>query len=200
MFTAKPNEIKAKALFVMGMNPGPGNRRTNHNHNIKNTMKNPKDMTQAAKTHPVKIQMPHIILTMALIAAFSGATTLSTGAADAKPTLNPPANITPAGIPEQKPGVPGKKEEQSARLVPFHGKLDSVDKTARSIKSGERTFQVMATTKITKDGVKPGTLDDAKVGESIGGAYHEGDGGSYQLVSLRLGPKPEKKTAAAKKK
>ena len=31
MFTAKPNEIKAKALFVMGMNPGPGNRRTNHN-------------------------------------------------------------------------------------------------------------------------------------------------------------------------
>ena len=38
----------------------------------------------------------------------------------------------------------------------------------------------------------------AKVGEAVAGAFHQGDGGQYQLVSLRLGPKPEKKPAADK--
>ena len=135
------------------------------------------------------------LCTTVILVAF-GTAAFSAGAAESKPTGVP----TPAGGPEQKPGVIAKKEDQNGRLVPFHGKLDSVDKTAKSIKSGERTFQVMPATKITKDGVQPGTLEDAKVGESIGGAYREGDGGKYQLVSLRLGPKPEKKTAAARKK
>jgi hypothetical protein len=97
----------------------------------------------------------------------------------------------------------GKKNSQAAKSVsslPFHGKLDSVDQAAKSIKVGDRTFQVMTTTKITKDGAQPGTLGDAKVGEAVAGAFHQGDGGQYQLVSLRLGPKPEKKAAADKKK
>jgi hypothetical protein len=155
-----------------------------------------------------------LLCTTVILVAF-GTTAMTSRAGDIKPTDSKPTGIsapsgvsTPAGVPEQKPGVLiGKKEKakadtsgQNARLVPFHGKLDSVDKVAKSIKSGERTFQVMPATKITTDGSKPGTLDDAKVGETIGGAYREGDGGSYQLVSLRLGPKPEKKTAAGRKK
>ena len=126
------------------------------------------------------------LITMALIAAVGGVTTLTAGAADQNPAPSPIPNL--------------KKQEQGARNVPFHGKLDSVDKTAKSIKIGDRSFQVLPTTKITRDGTKPGTLDDAKVGEAVAGAYHEADGGNFQLVSLRLGPKPEKRTAAEKKK
>jgi len=152
---------------------------------------------QVARDSIVKDSIVKFLCTTVILVAF-GTAAFPSGAAESKHTGIPaPAGV---GVPEQKPGVIAKKEDPNGRLVPFHGKLDSVDKTAKSIKSGERTFQVMPTTKITKDGVQPGTLEDAKVGESIGGAYREGDGGKYQLVSLRLGPKPEKKTAAARKK
>jgi hypothetical protein len=132
----------------------------------------------------MKNQTVKNLIAIALIAAVGAVTTLTAGAADPKPT---PAR---------------KKENQAAKSpsLPFHGKLDSVDKTAKSVKVGDRIFQVMAATKITKDGAKPGTLDDAKVGEAVAGAYHEGDDGKFQLVSLRLGPKPEKKAVADKKK
>ena len=136
------------------------------------------------------------LITMALIAAFGAVTTLTAGAADQQPTPKP----IPLGKKEDRGAKEQGTKAQRAGFVPFHGKLDSVDKTAKSVKIGDRIFQVVSTTKITKDGTKPGTLDDAKVGESVAGAYHEADGGNFQLVSLRLGPKPEKRTSADKKK
>jgi len=108
-----------------------------------------------------------------------------------------------AGAAEQKPAPSVEKSGTNPRTggaLPFRGKLDSVDVVAKSIKVGDRTFHVMTTTKITKDGTKLGTLDDAKVGEAVAGAFHAGDGGQFQLVSLRLGPKPEKKPASEKTK
>jgi hypothetical protein len=123
------------------------------------------------------------IITLALVAAFGAFTMLTVHAAD------------PASAPV------AKKEDKAARPLPFHGKLDSVDKNEKSIKIGDgRTFQVLPTTRITKDGAKPGTLEDAKVGEDIAGAFREVDGGKLQLVSLRLGPKPEKKLADGTRK
>jgi len=135
------------------------------------------------KNQTVKPVLAIVLLAIALIVAVCALTPLTVGAADQKPIPN------------------AKKNDPAARSsLPFHGKLDSVDQTAKSIKVGDRTFQVMTTTKITKDGARPGTLEDAKVGEAVAGAFHQGDGGQYQLVSLRLGPKPEKKSAADKKK
>jgi len=64
-----------------------------------------------------------------------------------------------------------------------------VDKTAKTIKVGERTFHVTSETRIMKAG-KPATLDDAVVGEEVGGTYKEADG-KLNAVSLRLGPRPE---------
>ena len=130
----------------------------------------------------MKNQTVKKLIVLTLIAAAGALTTLTARADDQKPT------------PVQKKG------DKAVSSMPFHGKLDSVDKTAGSIKVGDRTFQVLPTTKVTKDGAKPGTLDDAKLGEAVAGAYHEGDGGKLQLVSLRLGPKPEKRAAADKKK
>ena len=138
------------------------------------------------------------LITVTLAAVYGAVTILVAGAAEPQLAVKP------------VPSLIGKKEEKSTKehdpkaprtgLVPFRGKLDSVDKAARSVKIGDRVFQVVSTTKITKDGTQPGTLEDARVGEAVAGAYQQGDGGGFQLVSLRLGPKPEKRTSVAKKK
>jgi hypothetical protein len=86
---------------------------------------------------------------------------------------------------EKAEKAPGKSE-----FVPFRGKIDAVDKTAKAVKVGERTFQITSQTRITKAG-KPATLDDAAVGEEVGGRYKKADDGKLLLQSLRIGPRPE---------
>src|SRR5215207_3830884 len=87
---------------------------------------------------------------------------------------------------ERPMAAEGGKKPVSTRSMPFHGKLDGLDKAARTIKVGARHFQVVDGTKIMKAG-KPSTLDDATMGEEVGGAYREADSGKLELVSLRLG-------------
>jgi hypothetical protein len=111
--------------------------------------------------------------------AFTACTLTPVIAADAKPA--------------DKKEAPAK--EAAPRALPFRGKIGAVDKTAKTIKVGERTFQVTADTKINKAG-KPATLDDATVGEEIGGSYREGTDKKLNLVSLRIGARPD---AAPKK-
>jgi len=81
-------------------------------------------------------------------------------------------------------------DEKSGRAIPFREKIDALDKTAKTIKVGERVFQITSETKIAKGG-KPATLDDAAVGDEVGGTYHKADDGKLNAASLRIGPKPE---------
>ena len=95
---------------------------------------------------------------------------------------------------------PSKAEKQDGR-VPFHGKLAAVDKKAKTIAVGERTFQITSESKLSKGG-KPATLDDAVVGEEVGGNYEKGSDGKLNARTVRFGAKPEaeaKKAAGAKK-
>ena len=122
-----------------------------------------------------------LILTLAALAASS---TLPLVAADDK---------TPA-----KKEAPAK--DAPPRALPFRGKIGAVDKQAKTIKVGERTFHVTSDTKINKAG-KPATLDDATVDEEVGGSYREGADKKLNLVSLRIGARPDatpKKEAPAK--
>lgn len=112
-----------------------------------------------------------------LIAALAATTVFQVSAADAKPGE--------------------KKEAQANRAIPFRGKIATVDKQAKTVKVGERTFQATADTRIMKAG-KPATLDDATVGEEVGGQYREGADKTLNLVSLRIGARPD--AAAAPKK
>ena len=112
------------------------------------------------------------LIIAAIVTAFAVVSTLPVTAADAKPADKAPA----------------------ARAIPFRGKIASVDKQAKTIKVGERTFQVTSDTRIMKAG-KPATLDDATVGEEVGGAYREGADKKLNVVSLRIGARP---TPAAK--
>lgn len=123
--------------------------------------------------------MKKLILALT-VAACAALTTLPVTAADAKPVAEPKA--------------------APARATPFKGTIAALDKQAKTIKVGERVFQVTSTTRFIKEN-KPATLDDAKVGDEVGGAYREGDDKKLNLVSLRIGPKPEavpKKEAPAK--
>lgn len=90
------------------------------------------------------------------------------------------------------PAAPAKSKRDS---LPFHGKLAAVDKSAMTItlegKESQRVFQVTPSTKIIKTG-KPASLDDAVVGEDVGGAYRKNEQGKMEALSLRLGAKPEK--------
>jgi Domain of unknown function (DUF5666) len=114
------------------------------------------------------------------------------------------------GLAQEKPKDPAATEKKAApkeakkkAATPARGKADAIDKIAKTVKVGERTFQVTSETKITKAG-KPATLDDGKVGDEVGLSYNEVDG---KLVarSLRFGPRPDeaataKKDAAKKEK
>lgn len=108
--------------------------------------------------------------------------------------------LTAADKPADKPAAPEKGEKKgeknadkkAARPLPFHGKVTAVDKDAKVLTVGERKFHATSTTKIMKAG-KPAILTDAHAGEEVGGAYREVEGGKLELVSLRIGPKPEEK-------
>jgi hypothetical protein len=89
------------------------------------------------------------------------------------------------------PTPAAKGEKKATKHIPFHGKVGAIDKSARTLKVGERTFQVTASTKIARGG-NPANLDDATVGEDVGGAYLVGEGGKLELLSLRIGAKPAK--------
>lgn len=100
---------------------------------------------------------------------------------------------------KEKPAVEKKDAPKGERGLPFRGKVAALDKTAKTVTVGERVFQVTSDTKIRKDG-KPATLDDAVVGDEIGGTYTKGDDGKLTAKTLRIGPKPEGEAKGAAKK
>ena len=90
-------------------------------------------------------------------------------------------------------------KEKKIAPIPFNGKLGAVDKTAMSItlegKAKKRTIRITPQTRIVKAG-KAATMDDAAVGDEVGGQAVKNAEGQEEAVSLRFGPKPE---AAPKK-
>jgi hypothetical protein len=89
------------------------------------------------------------------------------------------------------------KTEKHASPGPFHGKLAELDKNAKTITVGKRTFHITAETKITKAG-KPAVLADGVVGEEVGGYLKPDSDGKLVASSLRFGPKPDAKAAEKK--
>ena len=111
--------------------------------------------------------------------------------------------VAPARMLAQDQKGPGTTEKKHAsknnKGIPFHGKVKALDKTLKTISVGERVFQITSETKIKKDG-KPATMDDAVVGDDIGGTYTRSADGKLTAKTLRLGPKSEGKSKGAGKK
>jgi len=95
--------------------------------------------------------------------------------------------------------VAEKKDTLKGDRGPFRGKVGAVDKQAKTIKVGERTFQITSDTKIKKDG-KPATLDAGVVGEPISGYFIKGNDGKLVAKTVNLGLKPEGEAKGAGKK
>jgi len=76
---------------------------------------------------------------------------------------------------------------------PFRAKLVAVDKLAKTITVGTRTFQITSDTKIFKGG-KPATLDDGVIGELATGYAKAAGAGQFTVTRLSFGP-----SATAKK-
>lgn len=85
---------------------------------------------------------------------------------------------------------PVEKKEKSARPLPFHGKIKAVDKKAKTVTVGSRTFNFTPDTKFLQ-----GSMDTAKVGEEVGGSYWKAADGTLTLNSIRIGPKKDKPAA-----
>ncbi len=105
---------------------------------------------------------------------------------------------------EKKSDAPAAAETaKPVRGLPFTGKLGAVDKTAKTItipgKEKSRTFQITSETRMRKAD-KPAILDDAVVGEDVGGTYRKTDDGKLEALTLRFGPKPERATTSRRKK
>ncbi len=81
-----------------------------------------------------------------------------------------------------------------AKAIPYHGKVASVDVSAKTFTVGKRTFKVTDQTQITKQGAAA-TMADVVVGEKVSGSYWKKDGGTLEAKSVKVGAKME--TSAA---
>ena len=112
-------------------------------------------------------------------------------------TLSALANF-PSAAADEKPAA-AENETPKARVIPFRGKIAAIDKQAKTLKVGERVFQITPETRIMKTG-KPANLDDAIVGEEVGGQYRSTQSGKLEALSVRLGAKPAEEPKKTEKK
>jgi len=98
-----------------------------------------------------------------------------------------------------KPAAEKKAADKKPSAGPFHGKLAGLDKHAKTITVGKRTFQITSKTKINKGG-KPATLDEGVVGDEVSGYVKPTDDGKLVATKINLGPKAETKSAKSSEK
>lgn len=89
--------------------------------------------------------------------------------------------------------VPPKTTER-AKQMPFRGTIVKIDLEARTVTLGgkekDRTFVLTDVTKIKRNG-EVAKLEDARVGESVGGLARA-NGEKWEVVTLNITEKPDK--------
>jgi len=103
--------------------------------------------------------------------------------------------------PAEKKSSVEKSESASknSNSIPFKGNIATIDKNARTITVGKRTFQVTSETKIFKSD-KPAMFTDGAVGDYVTGSYKKSDDGKLVAHSVYFGGKSGSKGTAEKKK
>ena len=107
----------------------------------------------------------------------------------------PSASTPTAPVPEKKSTTVGKEEakkKQPQSAGPFRGKLAALDKSAKTITVGKRTFHITSETKILRSD-KPATLEDSILGEMVSGGFKLSGDGKLMATKLNLGPKVDSK-------
>ena len=103
---------------------------------------------------------------------------------------------------KEKPAKPATENKETTNKKPsagpFHGKLAALDKAAKTITVGKRTFHITSETQIKKAG-KPATLDAGVVGEDVSGYVKPTEEGKLAATKVNFGPKIETKSSEKKK-
>ena len=110
-----------------------------------------------------------------LASIVAGALTLAV--AGSAQSTNKAAAERKASTAEKKPGA-----------HPFHGKLTSIDKSAKTITVGKTNYHVSSETKMKKDG-KPATLEDGVIDEGVTGYVKPNEEGKMVASSVNFGGK-----------
>ena len=92
--------------------------------------------------------------------------------------------------PAEKKSSTEKKEStaKNQNSIPFKGNIVTLDKNARTLTVGKRTFQVTSETKIFKSD-KPATFADGVVGDYVTGSYKKSEDGKLIAHSVYFGGK-----------
>jgi hypothetical protein len=127
------------------------------------------------------IRTPTLVVIMAALMMTAPARSL---AEDPATTNSPTTPSTPA-----TPVAPSK-----SKAIPFHGKLASADKVAKTILlegPTQRVIEITSQTRIMKNG-KPAILEDATAGDNVSGSYVKTPEGklSAKTVRFRAGKEP----------
>ncbi len=91
---------------------------------------------------------------------------------------------------------PAKAEKKQPNL-PYKGNLTAIDKQAKTMTIGKRTFQITSDTKLFRAG-KPATLDDGVKDEYVTLSYQKADGDKFNAHNVYFGGKEAAKAAEKK--
>jgi len=106
---------------------------------------------------------------------------------------------SPAPEASASPAASAAATDKPARPIPYHGKVVSVDATAKTFTVGKRTMKVTDETKITKEGAAT-TMADIVADEQVRGSYWKKEDGTLEAKSVKLGAKSAEPTVDAQKK
>ena len=103
----------------------------------------------------------------------------------------PAASPAPAASASASASPMEKSATKMNRSIPFHGKISSVDASARTFsivgKEKTRVIKITDQTKITKQGAEA-TMKDVAADEEVRGSYWKKEDGSLEARSVKLGP------------
>jgi hypothetical protein len=69
----------------------------------------------------------------------------------------------------------------------FRGRVSRIDKSAQTLRVGDRTYQVLPTTTITRASGGTATLADVKQDQRVSGTYKESSEGKMEIISMEIG-------------
>lgn len=98
--------------------------------------------------------------------------------------------------------APGAAKKKAPERLPFRGTVKATDDVAMTVTLGgqqrDRVFHLTSESRITKAG-QPAVFGDIKPGEEVAGQYRRRENGELEILSLRVGPRPEAAPPAKKK-
>ena len=87
--------------------------------------------------------------------------------------------------------APGAQQDAPGKAQPFHGKVDSVDTSAKTFTVDGKLIYIADTTRLTSEG-KAITLADIKSGEMVSGTTRQTFDGKTEAITVKVTPEEKK--------